>query len=187
MSRLLSLVGAAAILFLYGCGGKEGGGAAPAKGQPVSDLVSEVTHVETRADRAPNFSWRAASGNEMNLDSLRGQVVFLNFWATWCGPCQKELPDLAELSRTYANRRVTFIGASMDRGPNSMDDVRSFVQKAGLPYQNVIASDDMAEAFGNVRLLPTSFLIDGDGKISQTFIGIRSKDFYANSIASLLK
>ncbi len=177
---------ALALVFVPGCSknNEEHRTASPAANSPN---VTEVISVEQRADKAPNFTWKDSTGKTVSLESLKGQVVFVNFYATWCGPCRKELPDLADLSRSLGNRNVRFIGASMDRGPNIIEDVRSFVKQQGLPYQNVLATDDLAEAFGNVRLLPTSFLIDREGKIVQTFVGIRSKETYANNIAQYLQ
>ena len=173
-------------LFLSGCT-KKNSSQIPERVSPNNNNVAEVISVEKHGDKAANFTWQDESGRMMSLDSLRGNVVVLNFWATWCGPCKNELPELVELSKTFANRNVRFIGVSMDRGPNIIEDVRSFVREQGIPYQNVLATDELTEAYDNVHLLPTSFLISPEGKIAQTFVGIRSKEVFSSSIASLLK
>jgi thiol-disulfide isomerase/thioredoxin len=163
---------------------------AQTSGQAVSmgsDNVAEVISTEPRTGKAPNFSWKDASGKIMNLDSLHAQVTVLNFWATWCGPCKKELPDFIELSKTFAHRNVRFIGISVDRGPNIIEDVRSFVREENIPYQNVLATDELVEAYGNIRSIPSTFLLDADGKIVQTFVGIRPKEMFAGSITALLR
>jgi thiol-disulfide isomerase/thioredoxin len=188
MRRLMARISVAFLIagvLLQGCTRKE----AERKTEPAQQSaanVSEVMSVERRTDKAPNFSWRDSSGNIVSFDSLRGQAVFLNFWATWCGPCQSELPDLVELSNKFGNRHVRFIGVAMDRGPSVIEDVRTFVRNEKLSYQNVLGTDELAEAFGNVRLLPTSFLVDGNGNIVQTFVGRRSKESYESSITALL-
>ncbi len=170
----------------FGCATKEQpDNTAQSTGASV-DNVSQVIKVERRPNFAPNFSWKDKSGNTKSLDSYKGNITFVNFWATWCGPCKHELPDLIELSKEFSNNKVTFIGVSVDRGPNIIDDVRAFVKEREVPYQNVLASDEMVEAYGNVRAIPTSFLINGEGKIVQTYIGIRSKEFLAGSIRSIL-
>ena len=175
------------LTLLSGCAKKDTSETSGQAASPGSDNVAEVISVVKRADKAPNFSWKDASGTTMNLDSLHADVTLLNFWATWCGPCKKELPDLIELSKDFAHRNVRFIGVSLDRGPNIIEDVRSFVRQENIPYQNVLATDELVEAYGNVRSIPTTVLINADGKIVQTFIGFRPKELYAGSIIALLK
>ena len=149
--------------------------------------VADVTSVVKRADKVPSFSWKDGTGKVVDFDSFHGKVTLINFWATWCGPCKRELPDLVSLSREMASRGVKIIGVSTDRGPNAIDMVRSFVQENGIPYQVVVSNDDMEDAFGNPRAIPTTFLVDTEGKIVQTIVGMRAKDFFAQAIIALLK
>jgi|ERR1051326_3932267 peroxiredoxin len=158
--------------------------AAPTGG---GDNVTEVSTVAKRAEKAPNFSWKDSTGKTVDLDSFHGTVTLVNFWATWCGPCKRELPDLISLSREMDNRKVKFIGVSTDRGPNTVEDVRTFVKDRGIPYQVLIANDDLEDAFGNPRAIPTTFIIDANGKIAQTIVGMRTKEFFAQAITSLLQ
>lgn len=162
---------------------------------PKSDAVSgtgrhtvaEVVAVEARTDRVPNFSWKDSTGKTVDLDAYRGKVTLINFWATWCGPCRRELPDLVALSREMADRNVRIIGVSTDRGANVVDDVQAFVDAQGIPYPVVISNENLEEAFGNIRALPTSFVVNADGKIVQTFIGMRSKEFFAEALTAGLR
>lgn len=149
--------------------------------------VAEVVSVEKRSDLAPNFTWKDASGQTIFFDSFRGNVTLVNFWTTWCVPCKREIPDLAALSKELADRKVKIIGISTDRGLNVVAEVGSFVKEHGIPYQIIISNEDLESAFGNVRMIPTSFLIDADGKIAQTFVGIRTKEVLLESITALLK
>ena len=149
--------------------------------------VADVISVVKRPDRAPNFSWKDSSGKVVDFDAYHGKVTLINFWATWCGPCKKELPDLISLSHELANRDIKIIGVSTDRGPNIIEDVRAFVTAQGIPYPVVISNDDLEEAFGNPRAIPTSYLIDADGKIVQTLVGMRTKESFSQAITSLLK
>lgn len=149
--------------------------------------VTEVLTVTTRPDAAPNFTWKDSTGKTVDFDSFKGKVTLINFWATWCGPCKRELPDLVALSSELASQNVKIIGVSTDRGANVVDEVSAFVKEHGLTYQNVIANADLEEAFGNIRAIPISFLIDAHGKISQTIVGLRSKEFYAQAILALAK
>jgi thiol-disulfide isomerase/thioredoxin len=175
------------LIFIYGCAKKENENKSE---QPTSTSVSniaEVKSVEKRTDRASNFSWIDAKGNTVSFDSYRGAVTLINFWATWCGPCRKEMPDLIALSKELANKNVKFIGVSVDRWSNTVNNVPAFVQEAGIPYQIIIANDDLLEAYDNPRSVPVTFIIDKEGTIAQKFIGPRTKEFFNQSITALLK
>lgn len=178
----------AIILFFSGCSRTDQQQQAQPSGSSSGkgDNVALVTGVTKRPDQAPNFSWKDSTGAVVDLDSYHGSVTLINFWATWCGPCKRELPDLVSLSREMAGRKVKFIGVSTDRGPGVLDDVRSFVREHDIPYQIVVSNDDLEDAFGNPRAIPTTFLIDASGKVSQPIVGMRSKEFFAQAIASLL-
>ena len=171
---------------ITGCGRKDSRSAAA---QPSSSggTVADVITVVTRPDLAPNFSWKDSTGTVIDFEKYKGKVTFINFWATWCGPCKRELPDLVALSRELADRDVKFIGISTDRGPNIIDDVRSFVSENGIPYPIVISNEDLEDAFGNPRAIPTSYIVGSDGKIAQTLIGLQSKQALTQAITSLLK
>jgi len=132
---------------------------------------------ESKGDSLSDFWWYDSSGKKVSLADLKGKTVLINFWATWCGPCKAELPDIENLSRVYASNGFVVIGVSEDRGDNLVSDVYKFASQNGLTYQIVIDNDNVADAFGNVNALPTSFLIDKDGKIVEKWIGIRNKTF----------
>jgi len=181
----LYLIFMISLLLTTGCSKKQG----DQKKAPVevTSNVSEVTSVSKRPDLVPNFAWKDSAGKTIDLDSYRGKVVLINFWATWCGPCKRELPDLIAISNELAGRNVSVIGISTDRGTNVIDDVKSFVKEKGIPYQVVISSEDLEEAFGNIRVIPTTFLVDASGKIAQTIVGARSKQAFTEAITPLLK
>ena len=149
--------------------------------------MAELISVEKRPPKVPNFSWKDSAGTTVTFDRFRGSVTLINFWATWCGPCKKELPDLVALSKELASQNVKFLGVAIDRTPDAVELIRSFVSDHGLPYQNLVSNDDMDDAFGNPRAVPTSYIVDADGNIVQIIVGIRTKDFYRQAITSLLK
>jgi thiol-disulfide isomerase/thioredoxin len=149
--------------------------------------IPQVVSVQERGDVVPNFSWKDASGKTVDFDSYRGKVTLVNFWATWCGPCIHETPDLVELSKELADKNVKFIGISTDRGPNIDKDVKKFADDHKIPYLVVLSNEDLEAAFGNVRLLPTTFLVDEQGKIRETLLGVRTKAALNQSISSLLE
>ncbi len=174
-------------LLLLGCSKQQESKTATPNIPPAIENVAEVVSVEKRENRAPNFSWKDQSDHTMNLDTFRGKATLVNFWATWCGPCKRELPDLVALHTELASHGIKIVGISTDRGSNAVDDVRSFVRDHGIQYQIVIASEELEEAFGNVRLLPTSFILDADGNIVQTIIGPRSKAFFSEALLAVAK
>jgi thiol-disulfide isomerase/thioredoxin len=179
-SRLLLSLSLLAALLVTGCAKKNN---ADNRAESVS-TVTPVVSVTARTDRAPNFSWKNSSGALVDLDSFHGRVVLVNFWATWCGPCKRELPDLVAISKEMANRNVTVIGVSTDRGATAVQDVSSFVTEHGIPYQIVVSTEELETAFGNIRAIPTSFIISPSGKIVQTIVGGRSKEQFADLLAS---
>lgn len=174
---------------LWGCAKTETPKVSPSSSGGISGAgkVTELFAVEKRPPKVPNFSWKDSTGATISFDHFRGSVTLINFWATWCGPCKKELPDLVALSNELAAKKVKILGVSVDRAPNVVDLVTEYVSEHGISYQNVISNDDMEEAFGNPRAIPTSYLIDADGNIAQTIVGMRTKEFYQQAITALLK
>ena len=175
------------VVFLFGCAKKEEQSAPGAAPSSIAPNVGEIASVQTRPGLAPDFSWKDPSGKTVTFDSYKGKVTLINFWATWCLPCKKELPDLIALSSELSSKNFRIIGVSTDVGLSVTEDVSAFVKEKGIPYQIVIGNDDLQSAFGNVRMLPTSFLIDADGKIIKSFIGFQTKDSFLQPITAALQ
>jgi cytochrome c biogenesis protein CcmG/thiol:disulfide interchange protein DsbE len=176
-------------LFLFGSGCAKKSTqeqAASGSGPAAVKNVSEISNVTQRQDRVPNFSWKDSTGKSVDFDSFRGSVTLVNFWATWCAPCKRELPDLIALSRELAPQNIRIIGVSTDVGSDVAGDVRAFVREHGIPYQIILTNDDLDNAFGNVRQLPTSFIINKEGKIVQTLVGGRPKEEFIRMLTAAL-
>jgi thiol-disulfide isomerase/thioredoxin len=120
---------------------------------------------------APDFKLNTLDHQEITLSKLRGKVVLLDFWATWCGPCRESMPHLVQLNKTYQEKGLEVIGMSMDRG--NIDTVRHFTKSMDIPYPMIIASDDVARQYG-VTGLPTTILIDKAGNLRGKIVGFNS-------------
>jgi thiol-disulfide isomerase/thioredoxin len=134
-------------------------------------------------DAAPEFAVKDIDGSTVNLARHRGKVVLLNFWATWCGPCRLEVPDLVELQKKYQDR-LQVIGLVVDDADE--DAVRKFAKRYGINYPVAMATDEMRVQFGGVPALPTSFIIDAQGRVVQKHIGLRDPELYEMEVRALL-
>lgn len=142
---------------------------------------------------APALRLKDMSGNDVSLADLKGKVVFVNFWATWCDPCRIEIPWLIDIQKKYAPRGFTVVGVAMDDEGQKV--VAPFVakekfdvngQQLPMSYPIWIGSDDAADKFGGILGYPTSFLISRDGKQVEKFQGLKSQDELEKAIESQL-
>ncbi len=147
--------------------------------------VSKVTLLENH-DRKPaaNFTLLDSNGAKVTLASLKGKVVLLNFWATWCGPCQVEIPWFVEFNKTYKARGLAIVGVSMDE--DGWKSVKPYLAAKKIDYPIVVGTEEVAKAYGGVDSLPSTFIIDRDGKIAFSHSGLVGKDTYDTEIRSLI-
>jgi thiol-disulfide isomerase/thioredoxin len=134
-------------------------------------------------DAAPEFAVKGMDGKTVSLAEARGKVVLLNFWATWCGPCRMEVPDLVQLQTKYKDR-LQVIGLVIDDEDEAA--VRNFAKRYSINYPIAMATNEMRFLFGGVPALPTSFIIDAQGRVVQKHIGLRDPVLYEMEIRALL-
>lgn len=147
--------------------------------------VEAVIGRSARDARQPQFSVQTRVGRVLTADSLRGRVVLVNIWATWCPPCRAEMPALQQLASSHADEPFVLLGLSVDRGPAASVD--AFLRERGITYPNAIIGDEVLRAFGGVRGYPTSFLLDKRGVLRHTVLGPVAPLTLRPAIARLLR
>jgi peroxiredoxin len=137
--------------------------------------------VEATGD-APGFQLADVNGGQVSLADFKGKVVILDFWATWCPPCKREIPDFIQLQNQYGAKGLQIVGIALDQ-PGK---VKSFVRDNGMNYTVLLGTDEVSARYGGVESIPTTFVINKDGKIVTKFEGFRSKETFENEIKKLL-
>jgi cytochrome c biogenesis protein CcmG/thiol:disulfide interchange protein DsbE len=150
----------------------EGKGAAP-----------RVTAVKI-GDPAPELILKDLEGNTVKLSDLKGKVVLVDFWATWCQPCTIMIPWFVEFQKRYGPQGFAVLGVAMD--DEGLSAVKPYVAKSAMNYTVVIGNEEAAEAWGGIFGLPTSFVIDRQGRIQAKHIGLIDRDNFEKDIRSLL-
>jgi len=151
--------------------------------QPAKGQEDRVVLFASNPIPAPPFLVADIDGQAVSTADWHGKVVILNFWATWCPPCREEIPEMIELANRYKDR-LQVIGISMDDGPP--EEVRQFAKGAGINYPIVMWSREIVREYGGVPGLPTSFVINPDGRVVQKHVGLYSMDVYETEVRALL-
>jgi thiol-disulfide isomerase/thioredoxin len=146
--------------------------------------LAAVVGVETGDRTAPAFTYRTLDGGEVGSESLRGKVVLVNFWATWCPPCKVEMPLLQQMAERHGSAGLVVVGFSRDLDPPAK--VQAFLSERGITYPNSIVGHEAEQAFGGVRGYPTSFLLDRAGRIRHQAMGPLAMASFEPAVRRLL-
>ncbi|HEV8335419.1 MAG TPA: TlpA disulfide reductase family protein [Candidatus Polarisedimenticolia bacterium] len=168
-SNFLALVALVAALGSFRC---SGGATAPAS--PASSSSKEIRL---------NFSLPTPGGAPVDLKKFDGSIRVVDFWATWCPPCREAIPSLNALHRKYKEQGVNILGVSVDENPKVL---AAFDQEVHIEYTSLMSSRDAEEAFGGVAGLPTTFVLDRQGRVFQSYVGPVDRETLEGDIRSLL-
>jgi cytochrome c biogenesis protein CcmG/thiol:disulfide interchange protein DsbE len=139
-------------------------------GKQTGGIVPAVSRREM-----PRMVLEQLDGGMWRMEDHHGQVVLINYWATWCGPCREETPGLARLSRELGAKGLAVVGVSLDDGDKGK--VRSFVEAFRLPYP-VAFPGQMSQMEQGLEGIPTTILVDREGRVAKTYVGaVREEDF----------
>ncbi len=174
----LRVSGAIATALLIGCF-LEGCSNGPSTVKAASVKDDKDRHV------APDFALKDADGKTVHLSDYKGKVVLLDFWATWCGPCRIEIPWFTDMERKRKDKGFEVLGVAMD--DNGWEDVKPFLAEMKVNYRVVIGDDPTTQAYGGVDSLPTTFLIDKQGKIAAIHLGLANRKEFEDGVDELLQ
>lgn len=140
--------------------------------------------------KAIDFTWEENDKKYSFAEVTKGKVVFLNFWATWCGPCKMEIPDIVALDKELPDKDFIVFGIALDQ-KGTLEQTRSLIQtfakSRNVEYTNFLPTQDIITPYGGVSGIPTTFIIDKKGNIVEKIVGAKSKSEFLISIKKAMK
>jgi peroxiredoxin len=156
-----------------------GGIAIAADPPPIRAVIKPVNERKL----APEFALKDSTGKSVTLESYRGKIVLLDFWATWCHGCKEEIPWFSEFERRYSKQGLAVVGVSLD--DDGWKIVKPFLATANIPYRVVLGDDATAKKYG-IEAMPDTFLIDRQGRLAVAYKGMVDKDDVEANIKAML-
>lgn len=133
---------------------------------------------------APDFTLSDRNGNRVKLSQFRGDVVLLNFWATWCAPCRQEIPFFIGFQQAYRDRGFVALGIALD--DDGWNSVKPYADAKKINYPVLVGDDKVSDLFGGLKAVPTTFIVDRQGRIAATHVGLCQRSEYENDLRAVL-
>jgi len=150
----------------------------------TKSVTSKPAVDTSQLQAAPAWALVDLAGKPVTSESLKGKVVIVDFWATWCGPCRAAIPHLMDLHKLYKDKGFEVVGVSLDQQGPAV--VQSFVTQHEIPYTIAMGNQKIVSDFGGVRGIPTAFIISQDGKIYRKIVGLVPREQYEKDVIALL-
>ncbi len=181
----LSLIFAFVLIAIFGYGyysqsnGKE---------IPTKASSNKPEQQQREYPQAPEFTLYDLNGASVSLADYRGKVVIIDFWATWCPPCRKGIPDFVELQEEYGDDKFVILGVNLDQGTPDrvLPMVKDFAENYMINYPVLMHDQSIVVAYGGIQSIPTTFVVDREGKVRQGVVGYRPKEYFKNIIDTIL-
>jgi len=141
------------------------------------------TNAVEMGGQAMDFTLQDTAGNTVKLSDFKGKVIILDFFASWCPPCKRGIPEFVELQKAYGDAGFTMVGVSL----TNSGDTKRFAERMGINYPTLVDDESASTIYGPIRSIPTTFVIDKDFKIVKMYIGYRPKEVFEQDIKDLMK
>jgi peroxiredoxin len=189
VSKTISVIGVgsalACALLWTGCSDLSSIKPVPKASQEEHKPAAQFSLNEAVGQATPGFTLKDADGQTVRPADYQGKVVLLDFWATWCGPCKIEIPWFMDFERQFKDQGFAVVGVSMDE--DGWTAIKPYVQNMKMNYRILLGNDDVSTAYGGLDSLPTTLLIDRQGKIASVHVGVSmGKEEFKNAIVQLL-
>jgi thiol-disulfide isomerase/thioredoxin len=172
-SSLLFVLLLSGLCGLVGCGGDAGD-------ETATTAETGTPAAKTDARMAPDFTLTALDGTTLHLADMRGDVVLVDFWATWCGPCKIAMPGLQKLHEEYGAQGVRVLALSVDQKGETV--VRPFIEQNGYTFAVALADEATRRAYGGIQSIPTTVIIRPDGTVHDMMVGAHPYEAYEKAV-----